>query len=54
MRASATAPRGRRAAALLGAQQEHVVSRRQLYAAGVPRWLVRLEVRVGRWQLLGK
>jgi very-short-patch-repair endonuclease len=24
-----------------------------LYAAGVPRWLVRLEVRVGRWQLFG-
>lgn len=29
------------------------MSRRQLYAAAVPRWLVRLEVRVGRWQLLG-
>jgi very-short-patch-repair endonuclease len=28
-------------------------SRRQLYAAGVPRWLVRHEIRTGRWQAAG-
>lgn len=53
MPASTAAKRGRRIARRLGAPQEQVVSRRQLYGAGVPRWLVRLEVRVGRWQLLG-
>lgn len=53
MTASATAQHARRIALRLGAAQEQVVSRRQLYAAGVPRWLVRLEVRAGRWQLLG-
>jgi very-short-patch-repair endonuclease len=31
-----------------------VVSRRQLYAAGVPRWLVRLELRARRWQRGGQ
>ena len=31
-----------------------MASRRQLYAAGVPRWLLRLEVRTGRWQPTGK
>ena len=31
-----------------------MTSRRQLYSAGVPRWLVRLEVRVGRWQSTGR
>jgi hypothetical protein len=30
--------------------QEGVVGRRQLYQAGVPRWLVTRELRVGRWQ----
>lgn len=30
------------------------MSLRQLYAAGVPRWLVRREVRVGRWQRPGR
>lgn len=30
------------------------MSRRQLYAAGVPRWLVRRELRVGRWQRPGR
>lgn len=54
MRASLIAHRARRAAARLAADQEQVVSRRSLYAAGVPRWLVRLEVRVGRWQLGGR
>lgn len=54
MRASLVAQRARRTAARLAADQEHVVSRRSLYAAGVPRWLVRLEVRVGRWQLGGR
>ena len=31
-----------------------VISLRQLYAAGVPRWLVRRELRVGRWQRPGR
>lgn len=34
--------------------QEHIVGRRQLAAAGVPRWLVRRETRVGRWQRTGR
>lgn len=34
----------------LGQDQGAVVSRPQLYAAGVPRWLVARELRVGRWQ----
>lgn len=37
----------------LGAEQERVVGRRQLYRAGVPRWLVRREVRLRRWQTSG-
>lgn len=44
----------RRVAAKLAAEQCGVVGRRQLYAAGVPRWLVRLELRVGRWQSTGR
>lgn len=44
----------RAAAARVGRQQAQVVSRRQLYAAGVPRWLVRHELRVGRWQRTGR
>lgn len=42
-----------RAAAELAAPQEQVVARRPLYAAGVPRWLVSREVRLGRWQVQG-
>ena len=41
------------AARLAGAQCA-VVSRPQLLAAGVPRWLARLEVRTGRWQPTGR
>lgn len=44
----------RAAARRLGRSQALVVTRRQLYAAGVPRWLVRREVRVGRWQRPGR
>lgn len=44
----------RRTAARLAADQCGVVSRRQLYAAGVPRWLVRLELRGQRWQRTGQ
>src|SRR6478672_3901078 len=42
-----------RTAAQLAADQEHVVGRRALYRAGVPRWLVRREVRLRRWQTRG-
>jgi very-short-patch-repair endonuclease len=42
---------GRQAADDLGAEQSRVVSRGQLVRARVPRWLVRAEVRAGRWQL---
>lgn len=45
---------GRLTAARLAAEQSRAVSRRQLYAGGVPRWLVRLEVRSGRWQRTGR
>jgi very-short-patch-repair endonuclease len=38
----------------LAADQEQVAGRRQLYAAGVPRWLVRREIRFGRWQRTGR
>lgn len=38
----------------LAADQCAVAGRRQLLAAGVPRWLLRLEVRVGRWQRTGR
>ncbi len=37
----------------LGADQGDVVSRPQLYDAGVPRWLVAREVRARRWRRLG-
>ena len=37
----------------LASAQGGVVSRRQLYAAGVPRWEVAAHVRAGRWRLLG-
>lgn len=38
----------------LAKEQELVADRRQLYQAGVPRWLVRREIRVGRWQSTGR
>lgn len=37
----------------LAADQGGVVSRRQVYAAGLTRWEVRGHVRAGRWQLVG-
>jgi very-short-patch-repair endonuclease len=37
----------------LAAAQGGVVSRRQLYAAGVTRWEIRGQVKAGRWQLVG-
>lgn len=45
-----TAAEGRAAARRLALRQ--VVSRRQLIAARVPRWLIRAEVRAGRWREL--
>jgi very-short-patch-repair endonuclease len=44
----------RSTASRLAADQCAVVSRRQLLAAGIPRWLVRLELRTGRWQPTGQ
>jgi very-short-patch-repair endonuclease len=38
----------------LAQEQELVAGRRQLCAVGVPRWLVRRELRVGRWQRTGR
>ena len=38
----------------IGRDQEQIGGRRQLYAAGVPRWLVRREIRLGRWQRTGR
>ena len=38
----------------LAADQEGVVSRRQLAGLGVPRWVIRLELRTGRWQATGR
>lgn len=49
-----SAARGRSTARRLAADQDQVVARRQLYAAGVPRWLLRLELRTGRWQRTGR
>lgn len=49
----AAAAAARATAARLAARQSSVVSRRQVLAAGVPRWLLRLEVRTGRWQATG-
>jgi hypothetical protein len=51
---SLAAELGRLRARRAGADQEGVVGRRQLYAAGVPRWLVRRELRIGRWQRGGR
>lgn len=47
-------PLARKAAERIGHGQEQVVTRRQLYAAGVPRWLVRRELVVGRWRRGGR
>lgn len=51
---SLAAELGLRRAGALAAEQAHVVGRRQLYQVGVPRWLVRREIRVGRWQRTGR
>ena len=50
----ALADLGRRRARRLAGLQGGVADRRQLYGAGVPRWLVRRELRVGRWQRTGR
>ena len=42
-----------RAARTVAASQGSVLSRRQLYALGVPRWLVAREVRARRWARVG-
>ena len=38
----------------LARETDHVMARRALLAAGVPRWLIRLELRVGRWSRAGR
>jgi hypothetical protein len=43
-----------RVAGEIAADQEQVVSRRQLVRAGVPRWLVRREVKARRWCARGR
>lgn len=45
---------GLRRARGLAVDQAHIAHRRQLYAAGVPRWLVRRELRARRWQRTGR
>lgn len=45
---------GLRRAQGIGADQELIAGRRQLYRAGVPRWLVHRELRAGRWQRTGR
>jgi hypothetical protein len=47
------AAQGIETARRLASEQHGVVGRRQLYDRGVPRWLVRRELRVGRWQVTG-
>jgi very-short-patch-repair endonuclease len=47
-------PEAVRAAEAIGADQDWVVSRRQLRHAGVPRWIVRREVKARRWCLRGR
>jgi len=44
----------RRRVVRLAEQQAGVVSRRQLRRAGVPRWVLQLEIRAGRWQRTGR
>lgn len=51
---SLVATAARQAAARVASAQCSVVSRRQLLAAQVPRWLVRHELRTGRWQRTGR
>ncbi len=41
------------AARALAAEQGWVLSRKQLYAAGITRWEIRGQVRMLRWQLIG-
>lgn len=48
------AAQGRAVARRTGRDQEQVVDRRQLRAAGVPRWVVALELRTGRWTRYGR
>jgi hypothetical protein len=54
MPAHLVAQPARQTAAHLAGEQGGAVSRRQLYAAGIPRWLVRLELRARRWQRSGQ
>jgi very-short-patch-repair endonuclease len=42
-----------RSARKLATQQGWVLSRKQLYAAGITRWEIRGQVRMRRWQLIG-
>ena len=42
-----------KAARELGSTQGWVVSRKQMYAAGITRWEIRGQVRMRRWQLIG-
>lgn len=51
---AAAAAAARSTASGLAAGQSGVLSRRQMLSAGVPRWLVRLELRTGRWQRTGR
>lgn len=44
----------RRTARALAAGQAGVLCRRQLRASGLPRWLLQLEVRAGRWRRTGR
>lgn len=48
------AARGRATARALAEPQSWAVGRRQLAAEGVPRWVVKLELRTGRWQRQGR
>ena len=54
MPVSVVAQSARLTATRLADEQRGAVTRRQLYAAGVPRWLVQLELRAGRWQRSGQ
>ena len=45
---------GRHTASRLASAQAGIVTRRQLYRADVPRWLVRRELAVGRWKRTGR
>jgi very-short-patch-repair endonuclease len=51
---SARTRRLRRRAVELAAAQSGVLCRRQLRSAGIPRWLLQLEVRAGRWRRTGR